>query len=416
MNRILFSLMTASILMLGGCSDPSGEPAGHQEPGPGAESHQDEGHAEGGEAHADEETESGEPGHVELTRSQLQRLDIGLGEVRSGSAGDLVSAPATLQYNADLIARVGPRLDAKIVEVIADLGDRVAVGDPLAVLDSVALGKAKARHLTTKARVDTVRANFERQKLLNEKQIVSEAELLEARARLAEARAEHDAADEELKLYGMTPEQIDAVQPDTEQPFSRYVLRSPIEGVVQHRDAVPGQTVGANETPFLVVDTASMWLMIQVAESDLAGLQPGQRVGLRLRSYPDRVFSGTLNWLSTQLDEQTRTARARAVIDNPDGTLRDGMFGTASIQVESGSPVALVPTDAVQRLGQRDVVFAPGEKDGEYRAVPVTTGAENAGYVEVIEGLQPGATVVVAGAFDLMSALTASSRSAAHAH
>ena len=62
------------------------------------------------------------------------------------------------------------------------------------------------------------------------------------------------------------------------------------------------------------------------------GLQPGQRVDLRLRSYPDRIFSGTLNWLSTQLDEETRTARVRAVIDNPDGTLRDGMFGTASIE------------------------------------------------------------------------------------
>lgn len=440
MNRILFSLMIASFLVLGGCFDPSGESAGQQEPGTGAESHRDEGHAdngeahegeghaedgeahegeghaEDGEAHADEEAQGGESGHVELTRSQLERLDIDLGDVRSGTAGDLVSAPATLKYNADLIARVGPRLDAKIVEVIADLGQPVAPGDPLAVLDSVALGKAKARHLTTKARVDTVRANFERQKRLNENQIVSEAELLEARARLAEARAEHDAADEELKLYGMTPEQIDAVQPDTDQPLSRYVLRSPIEGVVQHRDAVPGQTISANETPFLVVDTASMWLMIQVAESDLAGLQPGQRVDLRLRSYPDRIFSGTLNWLSTQLDEETRTARVRAVIDNPDGTLRDGMFGTASIQVESGSPVALVPTDAVQRLGQRDVVFAPGEKEGEYRAVPVTTGAENAGYVEIIDGLEPGATIVVSGAFDLMSALTASTRSAAHSH
>jgi len=415
-NRILFfSLMTAVLLVVGGCSkstEESGNEAGHDESAETAESHEGENHAED-EA---EGSESAESGHVELTRSQLERLDIRLDEVRSGTAGDLVTAPATVEYNADLVARVGPRLDAKVVEVVADLGDRVAVGDPLAVLDSVALGKAKARHLTTKARVDTVRANFERQQGLNKKQIVSEAELLEARAQLAEARAEHDAADEELRLYGMTPEQIDAVRPDTEEPLSRYVLRSPIDGTVQHRDVVPGETVGANETPFLVVNTESMWLMIQVAESDMAGLQPGQQVDLRLRSFPDEVFTGELNWISSQLDEQTRSALVRAAIENPDGALRDGVFGTASIRVESGSPVVLVPTDAVQRLGQGDVVFTPGEKDGEYRAVPVTTGAENAGYIEIIEGLEPDATVVVAGAFDLMSALTASSRSAAHAH
>lgn len=413
MNRILFfSFMTAMMLAIGGCSEPaqeSHEEAGHDESAETTDSHE-------GETHTEAEAEGGESGHVELTRSQLERLDIRLDEVRSGSAGDLVSAPATVEYNADLVARVGPRLDAKVVEVVADLGDRVAAGDPLAVLDSVALGKAKARHLTTKAKVDTERANFNRQQELNKKQIVSEAELLEARAQLAEARAEHDAADEELRLYGMTPEQIDAVRPDTEEPLSRYVLRSPLEGTVQHRDVVPGETVGASETPFLVVNTESMWLMIQVAESDLAGLQSGQQVDLRLRSFPDAVFTGELNWISTQLDEQTRSARVRAVIQNVDGTLRDGMFGTASIQVESGSPVALVPTDAVQRLEQGEVVFVLGEKDGEFRAVPVKTGAENAGYVEIIEGLEPGATVVVAGAFDLMSALTAATRSAAHGH
>lgn len=413
MNRIPFlSFMTTMMLVIGGCSESPKEThdaAGHDESAETTDLHE-------GETHTEAEAEGGEPGHVELTRSQLERLGIRLDEVRSGSAGDLVSAPANVEYNADLVARVGPRLEAKVVEVVADLGDRVAAGDPLAVLDSVALGKAKARHLTTKARIDTVRANFKRQQRLNEKQIVSEAELLEARAQLAEARAEHDAADEELRLYGMTPEQIDAVQPGTEQPFSHYVLRSPIGGTVQHRDVVPGETVGANETPFLVVNTESMWLMIQVAESDMAELKPGQQVDLRLRSFPDAVFTGELNWISSQLDEQTRSARVRAAIANPDGALRDGMFGTAAIRVESGSPMVLVPTDAVQRLGQRDVVFAPGEEDGEYRAVPVITGAENAGYVEIIEGLEPGATVVVAGAFDLMSALTASTRSAAHAH
>jgi len=414
MNRIFYAFLVAMMLVLGGCSEPSedsGAEAGHDEPVEAGQSHEGDDHER--EERVDEDAGARQ---VELTQSQLERLDIRLGEVRPGTAGDLVSAPATVAFDRDRIARVGPRLDAKVVEVIADLGDRVPAGDPLAVLDSVALGKAKARHLTTKARVDTVRANFERQRRLNEKQIVSEAELLEARARLAETRAEHDAADEELRLYGMSPEQIDAVRPDTEQPLSRYVLLSPIDGTIEHRDVVPGQTVRAGETPFLVVNTKAMWLMIQVAERDLAGLRAGQAVELRLRSMPDRRFTGVLDWISTQLDEQTRSARVRAVLENPDGALRAGMFGTATIRVESQTQVGLVPTDAIQRLGPDDMVFVPGEGSGKFRAVAVKTGAENAGDVEIIEGLEPGSAVVIGGAFDLMSALTAATRSAAHSH
>ncbi|QKK03590.1 MAG: efflux RND transporter periplasmic adaptor subunit [Pseudomonadota bacterium] len=428
MNRlnILLGLVLVAVLVGCGTDEASHETnhnADNSSTAQSADNHDDHGGEEAG--HEGEEAgHEGEDAHdeseqtrtLELTAAQERRLSIQIEDATSGSASDTVSAPATLTYDKDRIARVGPRLEAKVVRVIADLGDRVEAGDPLVELDSVALGKAKARHLTTKARLDTVRAQYEREHELNEKEITSDAELQEARALLAEARAEHDSADEELRLYGLSPQEIDSVEPDADVPFSRYILTSPINGTVQHRDVVPGQTVGANETPVTIVDTSTLWLMIEASESDAGLLQAGQSVDLVVRSLPTTRFSGELDWISSSLDRESRTLTARAGINNPDGVLRDGMFGTARVQIGEAANRTLVPLDAVQELEGQDIVFVPGEETGHFRAVPVTLGAENDRVVEILAGLAPGDSVVVSGAFDLKSALTAATRSAAHSH
>lgn len=410
MNRSIW-LMLALALVLAGCG--ANEGASQQEGTQGAEEHAS--HEPKGEHESEgEHEESGR--EIHLTDSQLQRLDIEVGKAEAGQATAVIEAPATVRFDADRVARIGPRLSAKVVEVLADLGEAVEAGDSVAVMDSVALGKAKARHLTTKARLETARAEYQREKGLAEKQIASKAELLEAKAKLAENRAEHDAADEELRLYGLSPEQIDAVKPDQDEPLSRYVLTTPIAGVIQQRDLVPGETVGADETPIHVVDTSRMWVMIEAYEQDLLGLESGLPMSLSVRPLPERNFEGQIDWISRELDEQSRTVRVRASVDNPAGLLRAGMFGTARVATDSQRQYAMVPVDAVQSLGDDDVVFVPGDEQGAFRAVTVEFGAEGGGRIEVRRGLQPGDAVVVAGAFDLKSALTASERSAAHSH
>ena len=429
---VILLAMLAPLLM-SGCGGDEQEQSAQAQAAPaqssdtGHDGHAEESSAAGDDNHDGETSPGGhEPSSaqhdggaqdvVELSASQLARLDIRIESVGVGAATSLVNAPATVVFNRDRIARIGPRLDAKVVEVVADLGDEVQTGDPLMVLDSVALGQAKARHLTTKARVETMQANYQREQALNEKQITSDAELLEARARLAEATAEHDAADEELRLYGLTPDEIDAVRPDAAEPLSRYVLESPLSGVVEQRDAVPGQSVAASETPMLVVDTSTMWLMIDARETDLARLGSGQPVEFSVRSFPARTFTGTVDFVAAGLDEQARTVRVRAQVDNADGLLRDGMFATAQIATDREAEWPVVPVDAVQQLDEREIVFVPGDHDGEFRAVEVTTGAENSEVIEIVSGLDPGQRVVAQGAFDLTSALTASTRSASHSH
>lgn len=363
-----------------------------------------------GEADHDE----GLPDQVVLSEGQREQLSIVNGQADAGSASAQISAPASVVFDNDRMARIGPRLEAKVLKVTADLGQTVKAGERVAVLDSVALGQAKARYLTTAAAYGNALAIYQRNKKLSDDKIISDAALQESRAALQQASAQRQAAKAELVLYGMDDRAIATISQNNGTPLSRYVLTSPINGVVQRRDLVPGDTITANQTPLEVVDSQQMWVMIDAAESDVARIKTGQSVILAVRSYPDRRFEGKVDWVSQALDEQTRTVRVRAIVPNEQGLLRSGMFGTATIQTDSDQRVALVPIDAVQQVDGKSLVFMPGQSPGVYRPVFVETGDENTQQIEILEGLAPGDSLVVKGAFDLMSALTASERSADH--
>lgn len=367
-------------------------------------------------ATADEHADETVSGTVHLTPEQIDALGIEVRALQAGSAEGILERPVTVQLDPDRVALVGPRIEAKVERVLRDLGDVVRPGDPLAVMSSVELGEAKAQHLALKSRLQTAEASYQRERRLVEDQISSEAEMLEAQAQFRAAEADVDVIHERLRLYGLSDAAIEAIEPEAAEPLSFFRLTSPVAGVVQQRDISPGQTVGPTDTPIHVARLDRLWLMIDAFEQDVPRLAEGQPVTFTVRSLPGRTFRATTDWISYVLDPETRTLRVRAVAENPDGALRAGMFGTAAIEVGGGDGHAMLPVDAVQTLGDERVVFVPGEEAGEFRSVPVRLGPEGGGMVEVVAGLSPGDAAVVHGAFELMSAATASGRSAEHGH
>ncbi|MFQ5906608.1 MAG: efflux RND transporter periplasmic adaptor subunit, partial [bacterium] len=193
-------------------------------------------------------------------------------------------------------------------------------------------------------------------------------------------------------------------------------LKSPLKGVIQRRDLSPGDTVGSDETPITVVNTCRMWVMVDAFERDIPLLQLGQKIELNVRSIPGRTFRGAVDWISRELEKETRTVQIRAIIENPEHILRAGMFGTALIHTAKLAEATIVPVDAVQTVEEKNVIFVPGDEEGSFKPVPVTLGEESDGWVEIVSGLKPGVPVVTAGAFHLKAAVTAGKRSAAHGH
>ncbi|WP_142455440.1 efflux RND transporter periplasmic adaptor subunit [Gracilimonas mengyeensis] len=371
-------------------------------------------HTEAEGDHLEEESEHS--GEVHLSQDQMASLNISVDTLRAGSASSVIERPASVMYDMDRIAKVGPRIEAKVVKVLKDLGDYVEEGEPIVQMSSVGLGKIKADYIRLRAAIKKEEAHFKREQNLYEQDISSQAELLQAELEYEQAKAELDAASEALRLYGLSQNDIQNIKAGSDTPLSYFYLSSPLSGTIQERNLSPGQTIGPNETPVHVADLSKVWVMIDGYEQDIRNLSTGQKVELSVRSMPGSTFTGTTDWISYELDKETRTMPVRALFDNPDGQLRAGMFGTARIYTNSKETAALIPVDAIQQIEGSNRVFVPGEEPGSFRPVAVRLGNERDGYVEVLAGLEPGQTAVLSGAFDLKSALTAATRSASHGH
>lgn len=351
---------------------------------------------------------------VHLTEDQLKPLNIRIATAEEGNARSEITRPATIKFNADNLFQVGPRVSAKVEKILVDLGEMVQKNERIALMSSTKLGKARADYITAKARLETEQANYKREKKLFEQDISSEAAMLEAKARFKEAQANLKAARETLRLYGLDEETYEGINTPEEKPLSFFYLSSPKKGILQQRSVKPGQTVDPNETPFHVVNTESMWVMIDAYEQDIPYLKQGQTVTLDVRSLAGKTFTGKVDWVSEELDRKTRTIPVRATVQNKNNSLKSGMYAQTTIKTKGPKKTALVPVNAVQTVHRKSVVFVPGTKTGEFRAVPVKTGAENQGKIEILSGLRPGEKYVAKGAFDLKSVFTAKSRSASH--
>lgn len=371
---------------------------------------------EGGKGGTHSEHNQDGPPVVHLTPEQRKPLSISVQKAQRGSAQSTITRPATVQFNADSVVRIGPRMTGKVEKNLVNLGEHVTQGEQIALLSSTRLGEARAKYLTAQAQLETREAEYDREKTLYDQDISSEADMLEARAHFKQAQAELRAARERLRLLGLSPENFEGVDGSKKRPLSDFYLTAPINGVLQKRAAVAGETIKGDETPYHVVNPSTMWVMIDAYEQDIPHLETRQKVTVNVRSLPGESFEGRVNWISESLDEQSRTLPVRAAVKNHDGLLKQGMFGQATIHSDREVRTALVPVGAVQEIHGKSRVFVPGHENGAYRALPVKTGDENDGMIEIISGLNPGERFVAKGAFDLKSVLTAKSRSASHGH
>lgn len=360
----------------------------------------------------DEHAEEGHGQEIHITPGQVKEMGIVVEPLRGGLVNSKIQRPATVKFNPDKTVKMGPRISAKVEKVQVDLGDKVTKGQALVYLSSVELGKIKADYLSQVSHFQTKEKAYQREKKLYEEQISSEADYLQAKAEFENARAELESSKATLNLFGIAAKNVG----DQDYPLSYFVLSSPLSGVVQERNLSPGETLSPKSTPIHIVDNSKMWVMIDAYEQDIANVKKGQDIRLNVKSLPGKVFLGKIDWISNALDKDSRTLKVRAVVNNKNGLLKEGMYGTADIVNSKESQKPIIPIDAVQEIEKEQVVFVPGDEEGSFKPVEVVTGNENNGWVEIAGKINIGEPVVTAGAFDLMSTLTSKTRSAAHGH
>jgi Cu(I)/Ag(I) efflux system membrane fusion protein len=212
-------------------------------------------------------------------------------------------------------------------------------------------------------------------------------------------------AREKLRLYGVSPQEIDAIVASG-RGAPRLVIRSPQTGYVVGKKIVEGAAVEAKMTLFEVADLSTVWVEADVYEKDIPYLRPGQKVEANVEAYPNRTFAGRLALVYPQLDAATRTNRVRFELQNPQHELRPGMFATVRINTpldsvepfKTVSEFLCVPEQAVVDTGTKKVVYVE-RNPGVFEGVEVELGPRDGQYYPVVKGLKPGDRVAAAGGF-----------------
>jgi cobalt-zinc-cadmium efflux system membrane fusion protein len=275
-----------------------------------------------------------------------------------------------------------------------DLGQRVAAGEALFVLESAAVGDLQARRAASRERVAAARANLVRQEALRADAVASQRALDVARQEREEAEADLRSIDSSLRISGAS----------SGRRAGGFVVRSPIAGQVLRRPALVGSYAGEADSLATVADTTTMWVLLDVPEDAAPAVRVGHEVEIEVAGLPGRAFAGRVTWIASEVAARTRTVEARAEVQNDDGLLRAGQFARARVRVEAPRGAVAVPTAAVQRRGDESIVFVRvGE--GTYEPRVVVPGRAAGPLLEVEGPVRAGDAVVTTGAFLLRTEL-----------
>ncbi|MEW4568985.1 efflux RND transporter periplasmic adaptor subunit [Tautonia sp. JC769] len=204
---------------------------------------------------------------------------------------------------------------------------------------------------------------------------------------------------------------LDELRRSEGTPVSTYDIRAPFAGTILERGrVVPGVVIDGREQLFTMADLDEVWVEAHVHEGDFFLLREarGGSVRFSAAAYPGRVFEGKVLYTGDLVDEKSRTIRMIAEARNPDRLLKPGMFVQIRVQAKDPRELPLVPSSAILTEGDEHFVFVQVDTERFERRV-IETGRRNEeeDVVSVVEGLEPGDRVVVAGAFELKAELIA---------
>jgi len=310
------------------------------------------------------EGEENDGSTVKISPGKLQRIGVASEPATARVIAEPVRAPGTIQLDERRVAVISLRAESYIdtVENVTS-GSEVRKGQPLMRLYSPAIAAAAAEYLSALRSGGSVPPGS-RQRLLN---------------------------------FAVPPSFLAEIERTREVPLT-FTWPAPRDGIVLERNVVDGKRAMPGDVLFRIADHSIVWALVDVAERDLGAVAEGQPVVVRVRSYPDKTFSGKVALVYPHLNAATRTVRVRIELANHHFLLLPDMYAEAEIDTGSGQPVLSVPDHAVIDSGARQFVIVD-KGEGRFEPRPVQLGRRGAGYIEISDGVAEGENVVTSANF-----------------
>ncbi|MFZ0333070.1 MAG: efflux RND transporter periplasmic adaptor subunit [Candidatus Acidiferrales bacterium] len=302
-----------------------------------------------------------------------------------------------VSYNGFKTTPVISAVGGPVSRVLAFPGQHVAVGEPLLEVASPDFSLLRATYLKAKDTYDVANKNYQRAEDLYAHHAIAEADLLAAESAKNQAQADLTAAEQSLRILGITHlEQVADASPVAEIP-----VLAPISGEVVDRECSPGQLLQAGATQcFTISDMSNVWVLVNVYQNQLSYVHSGDQVSVQTDAYPT-VFQGRISYIAPAVDPNTRTLQARIVTENPGEKLKNQMYVTATVVAGTIRNAIAVPVASVLRNTENQpfVYVQTGPTDFSRRMVDI--GETQDGQTEILSGLSPGEKVVADGSLFL---------------
>jgi Cu(I)/Ag(I) efflux system membrane fusion protein len=315
--------------------------------------------------------EPDEGASVKISLDRVQRSGVRTEKVETRTLVQPVRAVGTVAIDESRQTIVTLRADGFIEELFVDTtGRTVQAGEPLFRVYSPQIQQAQIDLLVA------VRPQMS--------QLVGSAGIEGAMQRLRNL-AVPESRIREVREHGANPRTIDWPAPAT--------------GTVTVKKVINGQRVQAGDELYRIVDLTHVWVIADVAESDLAMIKAGTPAQVTFRAFPTRPVEGQVTLVYPELKSETRTARVRIEVANPHGDIKTDMYADVVFRSGGGAaPVVAVPDSAVIDSGSRQVVLV-AKGDGRFEPRPVTLGRRGDGFREVLEGVRAGEEIVTTATF-----------------
>ena len=341
---------------------------------------------------------------VELSEKQAASLKIG--PVASREFAILKTAVGTIDFNENMLVQVFSQYPGKILKAFYNLGDEVKQGDVLFTIDSPDLLQAESNLLASAGVLELQKRTLARVTGLLKAGGSAQKDVDQSTSDEQTAEGNLKAARNAVRIFGKTDAEIDQIVAERKVD-STLLVPSPIAGRVVARSAAPGFLTqpGNAPAPFQIANLSTMWMLANVIETDAPAYKLGQDVEVRVLAYPDTVFKGHVTQLGSTIDPNSHRLLVRSEIDDPQHLLRSGMY--ASFVIHVGDPVRsqAVPDPGVVREGDGTMTVWVTADSRRFVKRTVKVGLQQDGWTQILEGLQPGETVVMDGAVFLSNKL-----------
>jgi len=314
-----------------------------------------------------------------VTDSLLKSLIIDT--VQDAKAISEITLTGSIAPDENKIVKVFPMVSGIVEDVHVQLGDVVSKGQTLAIMRSAEMAGYNKDYISAAADLRSAKRAYESEQEMYKSGLASQKDMEDAQSDYEKAQAES--------------KRVAAVMQINIGGGGGYEIKAPISGFVIEKNVNNSTEVRADnsENLFTIADLSSVYVLINVYESDISSVKVGDNVKITTLSYPDKVFNGKVDKIDNMLDPDTKVIHARVKIDNPGNLLKPDMFASIRIKATSGETLPVINTGTIVFDNDKNyVLVVDGKAHVSIKEITIAKKVENRAYIS--NGVKPGDLIV----------------------